>query len=335
MLHCAGHRKGRGAILLIKGQWDLFSLLRALREEGSIRLCLLLLLLEMGLQRWLQAKATMEGHVTPSIEPPAPEASAAGVPALIFQTWKTRSDVPENYRYWSASFLSLNPGYLHVLWGDAENRAFITSEFPWFLPFYDAYPQEIYRADMIRPFFLFRFGGLYSDLDTECIRPIEDMLRRGDMLLGTMGDDQTADDRIPNAMMASAPHQLFWMLVVTLAIEKLRTQQDPVTGALPGPDKLTGPVLLKEAVEIYQRSSAAETRERCEWVLRQLEPGTRLDTGRLVLLPSTAWYPINWMNPLHQIFRRRMLKRRFVPARWLIRLLFPRASLITYWTHSW
>ncbi|MEO6080231.1 MAG: glycosyltransferase [Steroidobacteraceae bacterium] len=293
-----------------------------------------MLLLELGFQRLLQADTSRDSEL-PTGDPPETTDYPSGIPRLIFQTWKTRTQLPANYMHWSASFQQVHPEYRHVLWGDSENRAFITREFPWFLPFYDAYPREIFRADMVRPFFLFHYGGVYSDLDTECLRPLDEVLGRGDVVLGTMGEDASAGDCIPNAMMASAPRQLFWMLVITMAIEKLREFNDPAAVSIAGPEKISGPVLLKAAVEYYRHSTQLDVRRRCAWVLQQLAPAVHAEAGEVVLLAASNWYPINWINPLHQIFRRRMLRRRFLPNRRLVRLLFPKASLITYWTHSW
>ena len=94
-------------------------------------------------------------------------------PRLIFQTWKSRVSMPANYARWSASLRKMNPGFAYFLWDDFDNRNFIEQYYPWFLAVYDAYPREIYRADAVRYFFLYQFGGLYADMDTECLRPVE------------------------------------------------------------------------------------------------------------------------------------------------------------------
>ncbi|RYD18011.1 MAG: cell surface protein, partial [Lysobacteraceae bacterium] len=97
-------------------------------------------------------------------------AAAAGhFPKVIFQTWKSRTVIPGNYRHWRQTFIDTNPDCRVLLWDDADNRAFIADRFAWALPVYDGYAQEIFRADAVRFFFLFEFGGLYADIDTECL----------------------------------------------------------------------------------------------------------------------------------------------------------------------
>jgi mannosyltransferase OCH1-like enzyme len=173
---------------------------------------------------------------------------AGSIPKIVFQTWKTRQP-PTNFTYWSTSFQRLNPDFQHVLWDDADNREFIASDYPWFLTFYDSYPREIFRADIVRFFFLYRFGGLYADLDTECLRPLGQTLARADIVLGRMGNDPTFPHSIPNAMMASAPGQLFWLLAIAIAIERIIECGNVQRMDDNGPEQLTGPILLRDAVD--------------------------------------------------------------------------------------
>src|SRR5690606_28155640 len=112
-----------------------------------------------------------------------------------------------------------------------------------------------------RLFFLFRFGGLYADLDTECLRPLDPVLSGRQLVLGQMGEDLQFAHAIPNAMMASAPRQLFWLLAVSMAIERIRecTGSDDMRAR--GPEALTGPILLKDAYDYYVAAGEAAVRE--------------------------------------------------------------------------
>lgn len=48
--------------------------------------------------------------------------------------------------------------------------AFIKTHYPWFLNTYNSYPYAIQRADAIRYFHLFHYGGIYVDLDISCAK---------------------------------------------------------------------------------------------------------------------------------------------------------------------
>ncbi|MGH7046836.1 MAG: glycosyltransferase, partial [Stellaceae bacterium] len=111
-------------------------------------------------------------------------ANTDSIPRSIFQTWKSKTDIPAKFSHWQSTFDRINPDFRHIVWDDDDNRQFIASYYEWFLPIYDSYPREIYRVDAVRYFYLYTFGGIYADMDTECLRPLAPLLGRGDVLLG-------------------------------------------------------------------------------------------------------------------------------------------------------
>lgn len=64
----------------------------------------------------------------------------------------------------------------YMLWTDAASRDFIAKEYAWFLDTFDAYTYPIQRADAIRYFVLYHFGGVYLDLDVGCRRRVDKLL---------------------------------------------------------------------------------------------------------------------------------------------------------------
>ena len=267
---------------------------------------------------------------------PPRDRSTDAIPRIVFQTWKSRADIPVNYRYWRNTFVALNPDFECILWDDADNRGYITQHFPWFLPIYERYPAEIFRADAIRPFFLLANGGYYADMDTECFKPLETSFGAGDVLLGRMGADPSFDHSIPNAIMASKPQQLFWVLLIAMMIEKARGVHPQVMRQF-GPETFTGPIILKHAADYYRAHSEANIRQRAAAVIDQLSESMReqLQAGDLRILNPDTWYPIDWTNPFHRMLRKRLTTRRVVLAPKVARELFPQSTLITYWSHSW
>lgn len=260
----------------------------------------------------------------------------AGIPSIVFQTWKSKAELPPHYAVWSPSFSRHNPRFRHVIWDDADNRAFICSAYPWFLPTYDRYPAEIFRADIVRYFFMFHHGGLYADMDTECLAPLDGWLQgQGDVVLGAMGGDTSFPHSIPNAMMASRPGQLFWLLVIALAMREA-SGRAPADLRQLGPEAVTGPVLLRAACLLYQERSETDLRR----LVRDTLPGLaaaadRAEHGELTLLDREVWYPLDWTNKAHKLFLRELRERHLFLGQQETRRLFPQARLITYWGHSW
>jgi mannosyltransferase OCH1-like enzyme len=257
------------------------------------------------------------------------------VPSVLFQTWKSRTVVPANYRYWRNTFIQHNPGWTFVLWDDADNRAFIERRFRWFLPCYDAYPKEIYRADAVRFFFLFVYGGVYADMDAECLRPLRDSLGRGDVILCRMGADAAFPHSVPNAVMASRPRQAFWLLAIRHMMQALETAL-AAGEPFPSPEALTGPVLLKKTYDAYVSPDvdvATEIAPVFALLDDDLQASTRM--GEVVLHAKERWYPLDWTNLIHKGICEQLRGKRRVIANAAGRRIFPQSTVVTYWSHSW
>lgn len=63
-----------------------------------------------------------------------------------------------------------------MLWTDDSSREFIAEHYPWFLDTFNDYKYNILRADAIRYFVLYHYGGVYLDLDIGCLRPVDPLL---------------------------------------------------------------------------------------------------------------------------------------------------------------
>jgi mannosyltransferase OCH1-like enzyme/glycosyltransferase involved in cell wall biosynthesis len=170
------------------------------------------------------------------------------IPTLIHQTWKD-ADVPQKWQKWIDSWRLHHPGWGYRLWTDADNRAFLQEHYPWFLPVYDGYPEAIMRADAIRYFLLDHFGGLYVDMDFECLKPVDTLLDGRDLVLGCEPEAHTrlllARQRglrriVGNAFIASRPGHPFWAHVHRQLVGAHRA---------PGALDATGPFFLTRAVD--------------------------------------------------------------------------------------
>ncbi len=80
------------------------------------------------------------------------------VPKIIHQLWKDET-IPERYRALSESWRKHHPGWEYRLWTDSDIRRFVASEYPSFLPIFDAYKKPICRADAGRYLILRSLGG--------------------------------------------------------------------------------------------------------------------------------------------------------------------------------
>ena len=66
----------------------------------------------------------------------------------------------------------------------------------------------------VRPLILYRYGGVYADLDSQALKPMSQLLEGARVLLAQMGNDTEFDQSLPNAFMASTARHSFWMQFV-------------------------------------------------------------------------------------------------------------------------
>jgi mannosyltransferase OCH1-like enzyme len=134
--------------------------------------------------------------------PAANETSPTSIPRIIHRTYKTNNIPPE----WKVTYEScrvLNPTYEQYFWTDESARQFIETHYYWFLRTYDAYPYNIQRADAIRYFVLWYYGGVYIDMDIACRRPLDPLLNFPAWV------PKTQPYGVSNDLMASTPGHPF------------------------------------------------------------------------------------------------------------------------------
>jgi mannosyltransferase OCH1-like enzyme len=103
-------------------------------------------------------------------------------PKILSQTWKS-ARLPERAAALQRGWRTQNPDVEYRFYDDAACRAVIAEAFPQFLADYDRLPQPVMRADVFRYAVMFRDGGVYADIDMECLRPVGALLEGGECLL--------------------------------------------------------------------------------------------------------------------------------------------------------
>lgn len=168
---------------------------------------------------------------------------------MIHQTWKNAT--PPRDKGDPDSWRRLNPGWTYRLWTDEDLDAFMAAEFPALMPLYRSYPNPVQRADLGRYCLLARLGGVYADIDTDCLAPLEPLAGdpRAVFCTEPSEHDHHATSRgMPrlwfNGTMASPPGHPIWDEVIR------RCER---VGAISTRDVLesTGPLVLSAAIEAF------------------------------------------------------------------------------------
>ncbi len=104
------------------------------------------------------------------------------IPPILHQTWKN-DDVPKQFLGWIESWSRHNPGWTRMFWNDRTLIEFVGEHYPDFLPTFCSYKQVILRADAGRYLLLHHFGGVYADLDCECVAPFDPIMAEDRVVL--------------------------------------------------------------------------------------------------------------------------------------------------------
>ena len=137
------------------------------------------------------------------------------VPKIIHQVWEGRNgDKPDKLLIQLAeTWKSENPEWEYRFWGAKDIDQFLLSYFPEFIEKYNNFRYDVQRWDAIRYLILYKIGGVYADLDYECLEPLEWLFGTKNCCLGL---DPMEHSRcfnkpyiISNAFMAVSPYHPF------------------------------------------------------------------------------------------------------------------------------
>ncbi|KJZ76631.1 hypothetical protein HIM_03967 [Hirsutella minnesotensis 3608] len=239
-----------------------------------------------------------------------PTVNATTIPRLFHQSWKSLS-LPAKFEKWSNTCRKQHEGWEWVIWTDEDNLALVRKHFPWLETLYHDLPGEIYRADLARYLYMYIYGGVYADLDTDCLRPTEDLQDSYDVLFddngpkpakdtaifGRMGIDPSFAHSIPNAWMASTPgHPFFLSFLQSLTenVKKLKRKW----GKMPEAEHVTGPAALREAIIRYESDKVRFGYGLGEQVSDMVRKGpfakAAIREHQVLLLPNHFIYPYSW-----------------------------------------
>jgi hypothetical protein len=191
------------------------------------------------------------------------------IPRLLHQTWKT-DRIPFSFGKYVRSWVDVGgvnsehggteTPWQYYLWTDKMSRHFVATRFPQHLSMWDALPQKIMRADLLRYMVLYDIGGVYADLDFQALQPLDTWLPT---LLKEKGKEHhhhscvLGQEPLPhahvlykvpslvcNAIMMSCPHHPFWLEIIELIRVRWKSKQYSNRVL-----KLTGPMVVQAALD--------------------------------------------------------------------------------------
>jgi mannosyltransferase OCH1-like enzyme len=170
------------------------------------------------------------------------------IPKVLHQTWKTRQ-LPAEFAAFRQSWQRRHPDWDCRLYDDTDCRRLVAENYPALLPLYEAYPTNVQRADLFRYLAVHLHGGVYADVDMECLKPLGPLLDRQTCVLGieaVFGDylrrrlGYHEPYQVANCIFAAEPgHPFFSLLIDRLPIVDINA---PVSHSMV--EDTTGPRFL-------------------------------------------------------------------------------------------
>jgi mannosyltransferase OCH1-like enzyme len=134
------------------------------------------------------------------------------IPPIIHQIW-VGPNSRERFEKIRQTWIAQHPGWLYILWTDNEVKQLnlINQDF------YDRTQSYAVKANILRYELLYLFGGLYSDIDSECIKPF-DIIHRAYSFYAGVYDTEI----INNSIIGAAPRHP----ILKHVIQKIRDNKE-------------------------------------------------------------------------------------------------------------
>ena len=145
--------------------------------------------------------------------------------SLVSDTWTTDTIplilhqlAPREKQKWhhiwehcQATWIEKFPNFSYRLWHDEDIDNLINEKFPTFSKIYHGYPRNIHRFDVVRYFIMYEYGGIYVDMDMECVNNFYDILPAGKV---SVAESAIPGEMYQNALMASPARHPYWHYVL-------------------------------------------------------------------------------------------------------------------------
>ena len=176
------------------------------------------------------------------------------IPKIIHQIYFDMSGPPVYLKEISQTWQEKHPEWEYRFWNKDAVEQFLESDFPEFISLYNSFPFDVQRWDFVRYLILERLGGLYVDMDYECIEPVDSLLWNCSCCFGMEPDGHALRLNKPfiigNAMMACVPgHEFLSRIIKDISSSGLQEHNHKGIQII----ETTGPYMVNRVYNAYER----------------------------------------------------------------------------------
>ena len=144
------------------------------------------------------------------------------IPKIFHQTYKSKDNLPSIYKECQTETLkhfAESSGWTYRFWTDEMMDAEIRENFSEYYGAFSSLPRMIMKVDMFRYCLMWKYGGLYADLDYMFIKPFDMLDSKLVLPISRRQSKEKYPIRFGNCVFASEPGHPFWKLLLDDLLE--------------------------------------------------------------------------------------------------------------------
>ena len=131
------------------------------------------------------------------------------IPKIIHQTYKNHN-LPEIYKMCQTEIKRLHPDFEYRFYTDDDMDRLMKTEFPEYYDKFNELPRMIMKIDMFRYFLMYKYGGLYADMDYLMFKKFDILNEKVVIPTNRDLDNNNKLTNLGNCIFASVPNHPFW-----------------------------------------------------------------------------------------------------------------------------
>ena len=179
--------------------------------------------------------------------------SSDKIPKIIHHIWMGKNEIPDLNLKCAESIKKMNSEFEYKLWKDDDVDNIMKNDFPEYYEKFNELPRMIMKIDMFRYFLMYKYGGIYTDMDYLMFKSF-DLLEENVVIPCNREDNEGNPICLGNCIFASTPNHPFWKSLMdtlfTIDRKKLDYKTDNnIDGNILG----TGPMFVFDMWKKYSK----------------------------------------------------------------------------------
>ena len=176
------------------------------------------------------------------------------IPKIIHQTYKNHN-LPETYKMCQTEIKRLHPDFEYRFYTDEDMDRLMKTEFPEYYDKFNELPRMIMKIDMFRYFLMYKYGGMYADMDYLMFKSFDILNEK--VVIPTNSDlVNNKLTNLGNCIFASEPNHPYWKSLMDTLFTIDRTKLDYHTDKnIDGNVLGTGPMFVFAMWKKYSKTN--------------------------------------------------------------------------------